>query len=77
MEQKSNIVSLAYRREERVKKQPASSVAPTGITMAHEKRIAELEKKLAEVTAALAEVAEDTSLNRKHLLKLLKLLQAK
>lgn len=45
--------------------------------MAHERRIAELEKKLLDLAAAITEVAADTSLNKKHLLKLLKLLQAK
>lgn len=74
MEDKSNIVSLAYRREERSKKS-VSSLTGTSMMAAYEKRIAALEGQLAKVTEALTEVAEDTSINRKHLLKLLQLLK--
>jgi hypothetical protein len=74
MEDKSNIVSLAYRREEQAKKSAPSS-AGVGVLAAYERRIALLEAQLAKLTEALTEVAEDTAINRKHLLKLLQLLK--
>lgn len=74
MEDKSNIVSIAYRREERTKKSAPSSRG-MGMLAAYEKRIAVLEAQLAKLTEALTEVAEDTAINRKHLMKLLQLLK--
>jgi hypothetical protein len=74
MEDKSNIVSIAYRREEQAKKSAPSSRG-VGMLASYEKRIALLEAQLAKLTEALTEVAEDTNINRKHLMKLLQLLK--
>lgn len=76
MEEKSNIVSIAYWRKEGAKKTPRS-LPVSGLTAAHERRIAELETRMNKVLEVLTEVAEETNLNRKHLLRLLKLLTKK
>lgn len=78
MDKESNIVSLAYWRGEKKKvSAPAATGNAAYASSDYERRISELENKLDKVVKVLAEVAEDTSLNRKAILKLLRLLKDK
>lgn len=79
MDKKSKIVSLAYWRGEKKKSTPKTQSGNTAYstTSDYERRLADLEARLEKVTSVLTEVAEDTSLNRKTILKLLRLLKEK
>lgn len=78
MDKESNIVSLAYWREEKKKvSTPANTGNAAYASSDYERRIIELETKLSKVVQVLAEVAEDASLNRQAILKLLRLLKEK
>lgn len=76
MDKKSNIVSMAFWR---TKKAPPKALSGSTAysTSDYERRLADLEARLDKMTEVLTEVAEDTSINRKTLLKLLRLLKDK
>jgi hypothetical protein len=78
MDNKSNIISLTYWRGEKKKSSPkASSTNAAYSTPDVEARLAELEARVAKLTEVLTDVVEDTSINRKTVLKLLRLLKEK
>jgi hypothetical protein len=78
MDNKSNIISLTYWRGEKKKSPPkASSTNAAYSAIDVEARVAELEARVAKLTEVLTDVVEDTSINRKTVLKLLRLLKEK